>query len=564
MTGAVQLGSKQVSLEEAVRRTVSKGDTILFSFTHNRSHAAAYEVARQFRDTGALTLVATGLLEYASILVSAGAINRLESSFAGGTYPAPSPARGLQIALDQLEGSDPDWTNLTMTLRLMAGAMGWPFIPTNSLAGSSLWNNHARAMVKDPFSGRETPVIAALNPDVAFLHVPVADTLGNAILHAPDAEESWGAKAARRLVVTAERVISPEEFRAIGPRRGIPGGMVDYVVEAPFGAHPQGQFVWSSEEGVASYAEDYAFRQELRRLVRDPKALRAWVEDWIFGTTHESYLARLGEARLEGLRAAAITPPIEAPRDPDAPASPEEIAAYLAMLIAEEEVATGRTTSLFAGIGLAHLAAWAAEERCTRAGLPVDLIAETGMIGFRPMPGDPYLFNRPNAASSRFHASFVETLGVLAGPAAKGCLALLAAAQIDVSGNINSSRAADGKFIVGSGGANDLAVGGSSVLVVMPLKPGRFVETLPFVTSPIRDLKAVATDLARLERRPDGKLHVTALVCAAGEEAATLADINARCGLSLAVARGVIRIDPPTPAHLAELRHFDPRRAILG
>lgn len=564
VTRAVRQGIKQISLQEAVHRTVSRGDTVLFSFTHNRSHAATYEVARQFRDTAALTLVATGLLEYASILVAAGAISRLESAFAGGTYPAPSPARGLQIEIDRLAGCDPDWTNLTMTLRLMAGAIGWPFIPTNSLVGSSLWNDHARALVKDPFSGRETPVIAALNPDVAFLHVPVADTLGNAIIHTPDAEESWGAKAARRLVVTAERVISPEEFRTIGPRRGIPGSMVDFVVEAPFGAHPQGQFVWSSEEGVASYAEDYVFRQELRRLVRDPTALRAWVEENIFGQTHESYLTRLGAARLEGLRQAAIMPPIEALDDPGAPASQEEIAAYLATKIAEEEVASGRATSLFAGIGLAHLAAWAAEERCTQRGLAVDLIAETGMIGFRPMPGDPYLFNRPNAASSRFHASFVETLGVIAGPAARGCLALLAAAQIDLFGNINSSRAADGKFIVGSGGANDLAVGGASVLVVMPLKPGRFVETLPFVTSPIRELRGVATDLGRLERGKDGKLCVTALVCAAGDEAVTLAEINARCGLPLAVAPDLTRFDPPTRSILAELRRFDPSRALLG
>lgn len=562
--GTVVRRSKQVSLAEAVRRTVSKGDTILFSFTHNRSHAAAYEVARQFRDTGALTLVATGLLEYASVLVAAGAVNRLESSFAGNTYPAPAPARVLQAELDRLEGCDPDWTNLTMTLRLMAGAMGWPFIPTHSLEGSGLWNDHARAFVKDPFSGAETPVIAALNPDVAFLHVPVADTLGNAILHAPDAEESWGAKAARCLVVTAERVVSPEEFRAIGPRRGIPGSLVDYVVEAPFGAHPQGQFVWSEAENVASYAEDYAFRTEMRRLTRDPKAMRAWVEEWVFGQSHESYLTRLGASRLDGLREAAIRPSTPPIRDPDTPAAPEEVAAYLAMRIAEEEAEQGRASSFFAGIGLAHLAAWAAEARCTARGIPVDLIAETGMIGFRPIEGDPYLFNRPNAASSRFHASFVETLGVLAGPNARSCLSLLAAAQIDASGNINSSRAADGRFIVGSGGANDLGRGASRILVVMPLKPGRFSEELPFITSPIRHLAGVATDLCRMDRGVDGRLRITALVCPPGAESVTLGEIHARCGMAIPVVDTPLRIDPPTLSDLMELRRFDPERAILG
>lgn len=556
--------NKVTSLAEAVERTVSPGATLFFAFTHNRSHAAAFEVARRFRDTRSLRLAATGLLEYASILVAAGAIGQLESAFAGGTYPAPAPSRTLQQAIDDGAENDPDWTNLTMTLRLMAGALGWPFVPVASLVGSDLWKARSRAFVADPFSGRDVPVIAPLRPDVAFLHVPVADTLGNAVVHAPDAEAGWGVRAANRVVVTAERVVSPEEMRAIGPRRGLPGHLVDAVVHAPFGAHPQGQFVWSEEEGVESYAEDYAFRTQLRALVRDPAKLRAWVEDWVFATDHASYLERLGSTRLDDLRAEAVSPVTAERIGWDDPASPEECAAVLAMKLAEREAVAGRADTFFAGIGLAHLAAWGAERRCRGRGVPVSLIAETGMVGFRPISGDPYLFNRPNAASSLFHADFVETLGVLAGPHAKRSLAMLAAAQIDNRGNINSSRSADGRLIVGSGGANDLGAGESAVLVVMPLKPGRFVEELPFVTTPIRRLAGVATDLGLLEREGEGGLRVTAIVCAPGDEKATLAEIARRCGRELLAAPNLTRFDPPTRADLELLRGFDPRRAILA
>lgn len=556
--------TKQMSLPEAVRRTVSPGDCVLFAFTHNRSHAAAFELARQFRDTGALTLAATGLLEYAAILVSAGAVGRLESAFAGTTYPAPAPLRVLQQAIADLAGSDPDFTNLTMTLRLMAGALGWPFVPTRSLTGSGLFERPGRAMLADPFTGEEVAVLPALRPDVAFLHAPVADWLGNAVIQGPDAEESWGARAARRLVVTAERVISPQAFRLIGPRRGIPGAMVDAVVEAPFGAHPQGQFVWNGAEGVTSYAEDYAARAEFRTLARDPAALRAWVETHVFNATHADHVASLGTERLEALRRAALDPPIMADPNPDAAPNAEEIAAWHAMLLAEEAVAAGRARGLFAGIGLAHLAAWGAEARCARAGLAVDLVAETGMVGFRPMAGDPYLFNRPNAASSRFHANFIETLGVLAGAERTRCLVMLAAAQIDARGNLNSSRAADGRFIVGSGGANDLGAGPSPVLVVMPLKPGRFAEPLPFLTSRISNLAGVATDLCRMERGPDGALRVTGLICAAGAERDTLARIRALTGDAVPAGDHLDRRDPPQAQDLAELRRFDPMRAILG
>ena len=106
--------TKVTSLATAIGAAVSPGATLLFAFTHNRSHAAAFEVARQFRDRRCLTVVATGLLEYASILVAAGAVERMESAFAGGTYPAPAPSRELQIEIDGNAGNDPDWTNLTI------------------------------------------------------------------------------------------------------------------------------------------------------------------------------------------------------------------------------------------------------------------------------------------------------------------------------------------------------------------------------------------------------------------------------------------------------------------
>ncbi|MBV1926601.1 MAG: hypothetical protein KUG62_05540 [Rhodobacteraceae bacterium] len=556
--------SKQLSLSQAVASVVCPGDTLCFGFTHNRSHALVYEVARQFKDQKSMTLVATGLLEYASILVSAGVIGRLESAFAGNTYPAPSPSKLLQDFYGADDASDPDWTNLTMTLRLMAGAMGWPFVPVNSLRDSGLWRDKGRALLRDPFTGQEQAVIPALVPDVSFLHAPVADTLGNAVIHGPDAEESWAAFAARRVIITADRVVSPEEFRSFGPRNGIPGHLVNAVVEAPFGAHPQAQFVWTKEENVASYAEDYPFRKDLRRLTRDPQAMREWVEDWVFDSDHDSYLSRLGQDRLEGLRRAALDPQPEPARDADAPASPEECAAVVAMRKAITLAQSDGKSSFFAGIGLSHLAAWGAEQQLRDMDVDVAVIAENGMVGFRPLAGDPYLFNRPNAASSRFHSSFLRTLGVLAGPRSRDCLSFLAAGQIDAAGNINSSRTASGRLIVGSGGANDLANGGSGVMVVMPLKPGRYVEKMAFTTSPIRDLAGVATDLCWMQRSSDGSLEIAGLVCEPGGEQAALSAVHTATGAKIPLRPDAEIIPPPTADEVALLRSFDPARAILG
>lgn len=554
--------SKQRSLAEAVRENVRAGDTVHFVFTHNRSHAAVWEVARQFRDTHSLKLAATGLLEYATALCAAGAVKSLESAFAGNTYPAPAPSRVLIQHFEQDAESDPNWTNLTMTLRLMAGALGWPFVPTCSLAGSGLAEGPGRVRVANPFGKDEAMLLSPLNPDVAFVHAALADTEGNAVIYGPDAEELWGAYASRRVIVTAEKILRPEELRALGPRPGLPGHCVAAVVEAPYGAHPQAQFVWNDADGVAPYAEDYALRQQMRGLSRDPKAMRAWLDEWVFSTDHAGYLARLGKERLARLH--DMTPPTAAAAA-SAEVTPEERAAVVAMREAITAASAGTHDAFFAGIGVSHLAAWAAESVCRAEGIPVQLVAETGMYGFRPYKGDPYLFNYPNARSSLMHSSFFRMLGALAGPRAERVLVFLAAAQLDRHGSINSSRAANGQLIVGSGGANDLVNGGGDCLVVMPLRPGRLVDRLPFVTSPARRLRGVATDRGWLApATPGGSLQIAAVMAEKGGESDAVRDIQSLCDWPIEASSSLRRIDPPSAPELAAVRAFDPARVLLS
>jgi hypothetical protein len=98
----------------------------------------------------------------------------------------------------------------------------------------------------------------------------------------------------------------------------------------------------------------------------------------------------------------------------------------------------------------------------------------------------------------------------------------------------------------------------------MSLKKGRFGETLPFTTTPVRRLRAVATDLCLLERNRDGRLEVTGLICEPGAEGATRAEIASRCGDDLPVSSDLTRFDAPSYEELELLRSFDPQRAILA
>jgi acyl CoA:acetate/3-ketoacid CoA transferase alpha subunit len=160
---------KQLELAEAVRRYIEPGMSVHFAFTHNRSHAAAYELARQQRGGRSLELMGTGLLDYAIVLAAAGALRSGISAFAGMTYPAPAPSPSVR-ELAQAPGSDPHWTNLTVTLRLLAGALGLDAIPVRSLAGTDLERGPDRARVPNPFGEGELLLAAPLRPDVAFVH----------------------------------------------------------------------------------------------------------------------------------------------------------------------------------------------------------------------------------------------------------------------------------------------------------------------------------------------------------------------------------------------------------
>jgi acyl CoA:acetate/3-ketoacid CoA transferase alpha subunit len=547
--------TKVVRSDEAISSIVRPGMSVHFSFTHNRSHVLAFELARQFKDSKALRLYGSGLLEYAAVLFGAGALSQVDCAFAGSAYPLPGPSASLQQCVQE-ENADPHWSNLTMTLRLMAGAMGIPAIPTGSLFGSDLMKGNGRARVDTPFG--ELTLIEAIRPNVTFLHAPIADTDGNVVIFGPYGEDLWGAWAADHVIVSAECIVDPEELRGYAPHYGFPGARVDAVVLAPYGAHPQGQYVWDPAFDVATYREDYKFRREFREVSADPVKLRSWIEEWVFNSTHDEYLDRLGTDRLSRLAVQSTASGADSTLNPTneevAPASVDERAA----VVAARTIGSNQASfdSIICGIGLSHLAAWLARRLSDPSSVTPDLVAETGLYGFTPSTDDPYLFSYDNSSASLVHSDYVRMLGVLAGPAARRCLTVVAAGQVDKTGAINSSLDAKGNFLVGSGGANDLCSGASDLLVVTKMGPQRMVETVSFVSGYSKQMLGVATDVGLLERSSEGELILTSVMAEPGGEDEVVAYARSRCGWELKVSPTLTRLDPPTPTELEILRSY--------
>ncbi len=110
------------------------------------------------------------------------------------------------------------------------------------------------------------------------------------------------------------------------------------------------------------------------------------------------------------------------------------------------------------------------------------------------------------------------------------------AAQVDREGNLNSTDIPGGPFLVGSGGANDVASRAAACLAVVLARPERLVERAGYVTSPGRNLESVATDRGVL-RKHEGVLRIEAVAAGAEPLADRVARFAGSCGWDVEVAR---------------------------
>lgn len=104
-----------------------------------------------------------------------------------------------------------------------------------------------------------------IRPDWAVIHVPVADARGNARIYGSPFWDRLMARAARGVLLTAERIV-PSEVLAEQPElTAIPEIMVRAVVHAPRGAWPGSCY--------PDYDVDYGAAETYAAEAKDPAAL---------------------------------------------------------------------------------------------------------------------------------------------------------------------------------------------------------------------------------------------------------------------------------------------------
>jgi glutaconate CoA-transferase subunit A len=142
----------------------------------------------------------------------------------------------------------------------------------------------------------ERPMLAvpAIQPDLLLLHGQQADEYGNVQLLGGTFFDPLLAQAAKRVVVTVDRIVDPDTVRRHNHLTKIPAAFVDAVVEAPFGAHP------TASAGL--YDVDEAHLADYVKASADEVGFRGYLDRYVNRAgTHQGYLDEVGRERLRSL-----------------------------------------------------------------------------------------------------------------------------------------------------------------------------------------------------------------------------------------------------------------------
>lgn len=558
--------SKVTTLAEAVERFVRPRDTVHIAYSDARPNAAIQQLVRSFAGTRPeFTVVSAGMVNIQHALVELDLVEKVIVSFAGENYPVARPNPALVRAIASGRVVIEHWSLWALIARLHAAALGVSHFPVRSMSGSSMGEEAARRgeLVELTPAGT-TSLVTALRPDVVLLHGAAADEHGNVILAAPYGEGQAGALAARRgVIATVERIVSTAELRQMNVLTRIPAHVVQAVCVTPYGAHPYG-FNNPGVRGVDSYTEDDKFMAAALSAATSSESFQSFISEWITSVpSHDAYLAKLGSQRLRSLVRTNRPPPApQATTGSDPQASTLENQVVVTARLIQRAVRRSGHQAVLAGVGLANLAAWVGARTLRESGTDIELMAEIGLFGYAPQPGEPFIFAGQNVPTNKLLTDVMGVLGTyVPGPGTRS-LGVVGAGQIDRTGAVNSTYGDNGRFIVGSGGANDVLSGCDEVIVTVGHRPGRLVEQVPYVTSPGGRVRTIVTDRCVLERDDrTGEFILTALLPdqdGTTEVAPAVTAARAATGWELKVADRVVVEPAATPVELSLLRAFDP------
>ena len=152
------------------------------------------------------------------------------------------------------------------------------------MLGTDTFVKSSSIVVNDPYSGKKVMLVPACYPDVSFIHVHRCDRFGNSQIDGVSIMDWDLARAARRLVITTEKVVEDDAIRREPSKTMIPFFCTDAVVEVPYGSHPANMpfLYYSDEDHIAEWLNlsksDAGVDEYFQKYVHGVKSFGEYVE----------------------------------------------------------------------------------------------------------------------------------------------------------------------------------------------------------------------------------------------------------------------------------------------
>jgi glutaconate CoA-transferase subunit A len=227
--------SKLRNLEAAVTLIESGSSIGIGGMTlYRRPMAIVHELIRQRKKQ--LTLIALTAGIESDLLVGVGAVDTVRTSYFGLEYFGLAPMFTMKMQHKQLNLVEE--TEATIAFGLRATLANVSFMPARALFGTDILKVRKDIKyVSCPYTGNQYVAIPAIKPAVALIHAVAADEYGNALLKGQLCIDRELALAAKKTIITTERIVSTTQIKDAGGADVI-APAVDVVVEVPRGAYP--------------------------------------------------------------------------------------------------------------------------------------------------------------------------------------------------------------------------------------------------------------------------------------------------------------------------------------
>src|SRR5258708_370714 len=229
--------AKLLTLHDAIAQHVPDGSSVALGLQLEQMipFAAGHEIIRQKKRGLRLVGPISDILF--DQLIGAGCVKDVVAAWVGNVMMGS--AYNFRRATEQENPGTPgekltvfNMTNFSLALALQAGALGVPFLPTRTAMGSDVAKgNHFFYQIISPFEPKETLLaVRAIQPAVTNAHVQRAGKHGHPHCSGKLGLMLEAVRAAKRVIVFAEEIVSDEVIASDPNRAVIPAFLVSAVV----------------------------------------------------------------------------------------------------------------------------------------------------------------------------------------------------------------------------------------------------------------------------------------------------------------------------------------------